>query len=287
MSSRKIAKNTLFQIIGKVVTAGTTLVVTMLVTRRFGPGGYGDYMIMVAFPGFFWIIVDFGFNAAAVREIVKDGNRARDYLGNLILVRLALAAVLTLLAGLVLKFLPYSPIVKLGITLNFISIFAYALFFSANAIFQSQLRYDLSARAVGSGALLSLALVGASLLLGQGPLALIGALVAGNLVMAGVALYQACRLVGLRRIDLDRKLVKSLVLATLPVGLAIIFNLLDFKIDSFMLSVLPLPRRLGLSNRATVGIYAAPFKILEVVLVLPTFFMNAVYPILVTRLDRP
>jgi len=258
----------------------------MLVARRFGPGGYGDYMIMVAFPGFFWIVVDFGFNAIAVREIIRNEDRARDYLGNLILIRLVLATVLTLLAGLILKFLPYSPIVKLGVALNFISIFTYALFFSANAIFQSRLRYDLTARAVGSGALLNLALVGVSLTLGKGLLALIGALIVGNLVMAGVALYQARRLVGLRRITFDKKLAGSLVVTTLPVGLAIIFNLLDFKIDSLMLSVLPLPRQMGLSNRAAVGIYAAPFKILEVVLVLPTFFMNAVYPILVKRLNR-
>ena len=38
---------------------------------------------------------------------------------------------------------------------------------------------------------------------------------------------------------------------------------------------------INLNNSETVGLYSLPYKIFEVALVLPTFFMNATYPVLI------
>ena len=58
-----------------------------------------------------------------------------------------------------------------------------------------------------------------------------------------------------------------------------VFSQINFKADSILLSILPIPN-LGLTNIETTGVYALPYKIFEVMLVLPTFLMNSTYPLL-------
>jgi O-antigen/teichoic acid export membrane protein len=63
-----------------------------------------------------------------------------------------------------------------------------------------------------------------------------------------------------------------------------IFSQISFKIDQLLLSALPLPADRGLNNEQAVAVYSLPYKVFEVALVVPTFFMNSVYPILVRHL---
>ena len=61
--AKKIASNTLYQMIGKLVTMAVTIAVTVIVTRLYDREGYGLFNIMQVFPALFFVIVDFGFNA--------------------------------------------------------------------------------------------------------------------------------------------------------------------------------------------------------------------------------
>lgn len=283
MSVRKlIAKNTLIQIIGKVITASSTLLVTMLVTRHFGPAGFGDFTIMIVFPALFWIMGDFGFNATVVREISKDKAKTQNYFSSLLLLRLGLASFFTLLALVILYFLPYSPLVKLGVCLNLGTLFMMSIFSSVQTLFQANLRYGFQVAAQVSGALFNLGLVFVFIHFGKGLLWIGLASLFGNILMAAVSASFATRFVNFRKIQWEGRLAKSLFVATLPIGLALIFGILDVKIDSFMLSVLPLPK--GELNSVAVGYYGTAFKIFEVILTVPFFFMGAIYPILVRRL---
>ena len=60
--------------------------------------------------------------------------------------------------------------------------------------------------------------------------------------------------------------------AALPLGLTLIFNIIYFHADSFILTI----------TRSTteVGVYGLAYKFFEFALVLPTFFMNASLPLL-------
>jgi len=83
---------------------------------------------------------------------------------------------------------------------------------------------------------------------------------------------------------LDAKFLKEILIGSLPLGLMFIFSQINFKIDSIFLSVLQLPKKIGLTSQETLGIYGLPYKIFEVALVVPTFFMNATYPVLVAHM---
>src|SRR5207244_1517417 len=66
-----------------------------------------------------------------------------------------------------------------------------------------------------------------------------------------------------------------LLLPSLPLGITLLFNLVYFRADSIILTLT--------RPTAEVGIYGLAYKVFEIVLVFPTFFMNAVYPLLLEK----
>jgi len=56
------------------------------------------------------------------------------------------------------------------------------------------------------------------------------------------------------------------------------------RADSILLSVLRIPHQI--SNIEAVGVYALPYKFFEVILVLPTFLMNSIYPLMLRKCEE-
>ena len=272
---QKIAYNTLAQLVGKAATTITTLILTVLITRRFGPSGYGDFTIMLAYSALFYIVADFGLNAIATRDFASDESKIARYFKNLIGLRLVMAAVLFGIGTFVLIFLPYSGFVKTGVLLGLLTIFTQALYSSGNAVFQTKLRYDLSVLASIFGSLTILILSFLALSRGGGLLPVVGSYVVGGGVMVAVSLFFVRRLVGAVGVARELDLWRYLFAAALPLGITTIFTVVLQKADALLLSVL--------SGSEAVGLYGASYKIFEFALVFPTFFVNSVYPIMVRR----
>ena len=273
--SQKIAFNTLAQVLGKIFSAGTMLVITMMVLRWFGVEDFGRLTAILAYVAYFYLLADFGFNAIIVREAAKNKVRPAEYFSLLLSLRFFLALALIFLALLILLILPSpynQPFVKQGIFLASMMILAQAFLASANAVFQFKLRYDQSALAVGLGSLVTLILVFLFIKKGFSLLSLVLAFTIGGLVMASAALFLAKRLVPRLRFSVQPKRFKKIFLLTWPLGLTLIFNLVYFKIDKFLIPVLRSFQELGL--------YEAAYKVFDVSLVFPVFFMNSVFPVL-------
>ena len=154
----KVFYNTAAQLVGKAATTVTTLVLTVLITRRFGPSGYGDFTVMMAYSALFYIVADFGLNAIALRDFATDEKKISRYFKNLVGLRLVMALGLFLIAAVALIFFPYSRLVKIGVLISLLTIFTQALYTTANAVFQSKLRYDLSVLAAILGSVTILGL---------------------------------------------------------------------------------------------------------------------------------
>jgi len=272
-TKQKIAYNTIAQLVGKAATTLTTLLLTVLITRRFGPSGYGDFTIMMAYSALFYIVADFGLNAIATRDFASDESKIVRYFKNLIGLRLVMALVLFAIGVAALVFFPYSRFVKVGILVSLLTIFTQALYSSGNAVFQTKLRYDLSVLAaiLGSGVILVLSFLAVTR--GFGLLPIVGSYVVGGVVMVGVSLFFVRRIVGVVGVGKDFGLWRYLFMAALPLGITTIFTVVLQKADALLLSVL--------KGSEAVGLYGASYKIFEFALVFPTFFVNSVYPIMV------
>ena len=284
-TAHKVASNTIYQAVGKLVTMVITIGITVLVTRMFGREGYGEFNIMQSFPGIFYIIADFGFNAIATRELSTNWEKANKYFANILLIRIAIFIFISVISYIALAFFPYSESLKFGVRLSLLLILTQALFATTNIIFQVKLRYDYSSIGliIGSLVILGFALLATNL--GWGVVWVNFAYVLGGLVAFIVCLFYANKL-GVRfALEFDKELWKYLFVQTLPIGLMFIFSQINFRSDSLLLSVLELPERFNLNNTESVAVYGLPYKIFDVALVIPTFFMNAVYPILVRHMN--
>ncbi|HXK52531.1 flippase [Candidatus Nomurabacteria bacterium] len=281
-----VASNALYQIIGKFLSMGITVFVTVLVSRLYGREGYGEFNLMQSWPALFFIIVDFGFNAVVIRDVKKDKSQLETYLANVIGLRLVISFLIILVALGVLSFFPYNRLLKIGIILNLCLVVTQALYASANIIFQKYLRYDLSTISyiLGYGAILITALV--LIHFKQNVMWVSFAYVVGGSITFLAQYFLLKKFFFIRaRIRLQKEIYKPLLIQAVPLGLMFVFSQINFKSDAILMSVLPVPAFIKLSQTEAVGVYGLPYKIFEVALVLPTFFMNAVYPIFIQKLE--
>ncbi len=283
-TATKIASNTIYQIIGKFISMSITMIAVMIVTRAYGREGYGSFSLMQTFPALFFVIVDFGINAIAARELSKDWSKANKYLGNIILIRLLFSLILVLLINFSLSFFPYSLSLKSGIRLGLFLLFTQSLFTTANIFFQVKLKYDYSTISYTVGYILILALV-----LTLSYFKIDVKWVNFSYVVGGVVTFLMCLMfinkLGVKPdFTLDKDLWKYLISSALPLGIMFLFSQVSFKQDSLMVSAMKLPSSYGLNNTESVAVYALAYKIFEVFLVIPTFFMNSAYPVLVRHM---
>ncbi len=280
-NAKIVASNTIYQLIGKAVTMVVTITITAVITRFYGVEGYGAFNLILSFPALFFIISDFGLNAIAARELSLNESLMSKYLGNIYVVRSYISLVLIAIASLSLVFLPYPLFVKIGVFIGLITILTTSYHATSNIGFQVKLRYEFSSISNAIGSLFGLITIMA-IAFQKGSLVLIAiAFVLAETIKAASTYLFLRKLKIKPDFVLDKALIKNLLYTSLPLGLMFVFSQINFKADSVLLSFLKLPVSLGYNNLQTVGVYGLPYKVFEVSLVIPTFFMNSVYPIMV------
>lgn len=285
----KVLWNTGSQLMGKAVGSGAILLVSILIAREFGAAGYGDFTKITTFVAFFYLLVDFGINAVFLRKAHEsnklEANATNNSLwGTLVGMRVVGGVILMFTAIAVLSFLPhgeiqgYTGLVRLGIILFSPTILIQGLIVSSNAIFQKHLRYDLASLAITAGNIVTVALVLLaiySLSSRVGVLGVTTSLLLGLGVTGFVSIFFVRRIEQFAHISFDRKTATMLFMTALPLGITLLFNQVYFRIDSFVLALT--------RSTSEVGLYGLAYKVFELPLVLPTFFMNAVYPLLLAK----
>ena len=268
-----IAVNTLSQLMGRGISALAMFIVTLIVARQFGAAGYGDFVKVTTYAAFFYLIADFGINAIFLQHDERKNWPA------LVTLRFIGSAGLIILSLIILALLPraanagYTPMVRLGILLFSPTILLQGVITTANALFQKHLRYDLATWAIFFGSLTTIVL----LLTTTNLLTVIGAVAIGTLVTAASSFLFASRLVGHVRFSSTIGQMKRLLVPAIPLGVTLLFNLVYFRADSVVITLT--------RPTAEVGVYGLAYKGFELVLVFPTFFMNAVYPLMLKRYE--
>ena len=274
---KKVLKNTFFQLIGKATTGVTTLVITIIIGRALGPAGYGDFTKIFVFVGYFYIFADFGLNAVFIKLTQKEGEE--QLLKYLIGLRIAGALVLAVIASSVAILLPYnpsthlgfSPLVKAGIILASLTILTQALVNSANAIFQKRLRYDFQTLTYVCGSIVILATIFLAAALKLGLLFYIIAYILQGIVFVIVAHISIKKYLKLNLVPLFSRIqfIKLLKYSS-PIGLAMAFHLVYFRVDVLILSYT--------RPAAEIGLYGLAYQFFEAGLTVPFFLVNSIYP---------
>lgn len=278
---KKIVTNTLAQLTGRGITAISTFIVTILIARSFGVEVYGNLVKVLSYVLFFDLAVDFGLNAVVVRKLGQS--KQSNLLGQLFTTRIVMGVVLTLVAALAAIALPqadttgsngFSATVKLSIILFSPAILLAAIIKSCNAYFQHKLRYDRSTIATATSGIASLLIILVLVMTKTSSLLLLtGAYLIAAIIQSSIAFYLFIKLKPrLVKLKLEFSSMRPLLKQTFPLGLALIFNVAFFRMDTLLLTYF--------RSTTEVGLYGLAYRFFELPLTLPHFFMNSIFPVL-------
>ncbi len=283
--ARKILGNTFFQIIGKVITAGLSIIIVKIITNYLGVAGYGQYTTVYEFLAFFGIAADLGIYTIAVREMSKNKDKIPYIIGNVLSVRTILALGL-MLAAVAFSFLipKYeNTLIPLGIAIASMSTFFALLAGSVSSVLQVHLKMQYSVIALVISKLLS---TGYMLLVvfyfyknysSDGFFHLLWAGVLGNIVLL-ILTYLFTKRFTQIKYRFDYQYWKEITFKAFPYGVALVLNTLYFRMDTILLSLM--------KNLDEVGMYGVAMRMLDVLVIIPVYFMNSVLPVMTRYLEE-
>ncbi len=267
--ARKIAHNTIAQFSGKVVSTILGLVTLGIMARYLGQIGFGQYTIIVAVLQFAGILADLGLSLVVVQMLSEDPDNEQSIVNNIFTFRGVTGCTLFGLTIILSFFLPYDPIVKTGIIVTTVSSLAGIFTQLFVGVFQSKLAMVKTAIAEVAGRVILLVGILAVIALDLGLLWIMGVISVASLLQMIMNLVFMRKWLHVRP-SFDMQVWKRIWKKSWPIGLSIVFNLMYFKADTIILSLV--------KSEAETGIYGATYKVLEVMITLPFMFLGLMVP---------
>lgn len=267
--TRQVAHNTIYQAVGKVLATILGVLAIALMTRYLGQAGFGQYSTIIAFLQFFGIMVDMGLTLITVQMIAQPGADEEKIVGNIFALRFFSALIFLSLAPLVALLTPYPAIIKIGIAITALHFFFIALTQVLIGLFQKHLSTGRAAIAEVVGRIFLLAGIILAIYYSRGILWIMVAVILGSLANFLVAYWLSKKFVRIR-LRFDWLIWQKILILAWPVGISIIFNLIYLKADTLILSFL--------RPESEVGLYGAPYRVLEILVTFPFMFVGLIMP---------
>ena len=269
-AAQRIVKNTLSLLLSGLVAQLFIFFAMIYLARVLGPGYFGKISFATALIAYFTLVTHLGLPLWGTREIARNRYNIRPYLGNILLLRLSLAA-LSFVLLLLLMLLLHRPL-ELKIL---ILLYGTGLFFSALTIdwvFQGIEKMEY----VGLGRILSaFTFFGLVILFikGQRHLFYVPCFQVAGIFFAALALMAVfLKNYGKFRLKLDPRLSKKIFKQALPLGISIILIQIIYSIDIVMLGFM--------RSDLEVGYYNAAYKIILPLILVGSIYFDAVFPVL-------
>jgi len=269
---RKIISQTSWQILGKVITSLSTFLILGIIARNYKEVGIGTFTLALTYISIFFLITDFGFNAHVLRKFQISNVKFQIEWQKLLGIRLIWSVILMVLSLGLLLFLPFNLSFKQAAAFGSLAILGSGVFVTCNLIFQQRLRYDLSTLSSSIGTLIYLLLV---LYFSQNkvplPYLILG-FMAGWVFIGTLSLLFVYPFIKKLWPVFDTRFIRNLIKDSWPIAATLVLNVVYFRADSFLIAFY--------RNQAEVGVYNLAYSVFQSVLVLPTFIMNAYYPLM-------
>ncbi|HYC20412.1 MAG TPA: flippase [Candidatus Bathyarchaeia archaeon] len=269
-TARTIAKSSIVLLIGQIASLGIAAAYGIALARYLGVTGFGLLSTAIAFTTVFAPFTSLGLSTLATREVARDKSLASKYLGNLIIIEIALAGATFCLIALVAYALRYPPET---ITLIYVLALSVAcggftaIFYSLFQAFE-RMEYQSLGLILSTGATFLVVIWGITA--GLGVVWFAFAYFVGSLAVTIYSLIIYSTKFSQPHFEIDLKFWKRILPEALPFALSGLFTTIYFYIDSVLLSVM--------KGADAVGWYNAPYRLIMVLLFVPTVISTAVFP---------
>lgn len=269
--TRAIAHNTMVQAVGRVVSTLIALVIFYLVAHNLGVARYGEFTTATSFLQLFGLAVDLGLYVYLAKRLGEAGVDAPRITSDVVSLRLVSAVVIIGLAPLLVFLFPYPATVRFAVAILALSSIFVTMTQALSGIFQYALR---TVRFVMSDILGKVVILLATIVairLGTGVVGIALTVTIGSAVTFAATYRSATRIIPIR-FRIDWAAWQMILRQTWPIALSIAFNVVYFKADTIILSIYHSSRE--------VGIYGAPYRVLEALISIPAMIAGLLTPIL-------
>ncbi len=275
---KRVAKNSLTPMTLSLLNKGIDFAFAMLRLRILAPMGEGRYAFAISFIGYFEILTIFGLGTLLTREVAKDRGQANRYLNNTVVLRVMLWLAALPLIGLgILLYTRFGGLTRDAATA--IVLFAVGLFFgnvadALSAVFNAYEKMEYPAIISTMTTVLKVSLGAGVLLLGWGFVGLAGVSVVGNLFTVAVLFALVLRHCFRPRLgtDIDFSFQRQMLDISFPLMINHLLATIFFRIDILLLK--------PMKGDTVVGYYGAALKYIDGLIVIPSFFTIAIFPLM-------
>ncbi len=282
---KKVASNTISQILSKVGTAIISIFLISSLTKYLSPEMYWQYNKIYNYLSIFTFLADLWLYTISVREISKDKNNAAKIIGNVMSLRLILWIGIIFLSLFIALFIPwYHTFVSL-ISIGIISVFSVFSLMNSSvlSLMQSFMKIEFSGVTFVLWKIVNLTLIFWVIFILYPKSETFTFDMAFILIMLSwlfwitvnffLNFYYANKIVPVRFL-FDFEYMKELFTLSLPNGIALFLSVVYFKVDIILLSFI----ETGAKADISIALYSLPMKIIEVLMVIGIFFLNSILP---------
>jgi O-antigen/teichoic acid export membrane protein len=268
-----VIKNTLYIFAGRASNAVFLLLLAFIVSRQLGPALFGVFSFLTAVVVSANCFSNLGLDTWMVREVTKTPSQGKQYLSNILGLK-----VWTSLVTIALVFLVFRTTDLPQTTLNLLWILSVSLLFNTLSqtlwhygncfkefFYHSVLWSASNIIKVGLGVML--------VLLFHELEPLIWGIVVAEAISLVLSFCVVRHRFGPFAPEFQIAVWKDFMVRSAPIALGMIFSVLYFRLDIVMLQLM--------TEEMVVGFYSASYKLFEVAVVLPHSFMLVLFPTLV------
>lgn len=289
---KKIASNTISQILTKALTAIISIFLISLLTNFLTVEMYWLYNKIYNYTWIFVFLADLWLYAITIREITTNKENTAKIVWNVMTLRFILWVWILLFSIIIAYFLPWynSPLVLFCIFISSIFTIIQLLNSSIMALMQAEMKIEFSLISTVLGKLLNIWLIALIIyfvfwmwyytwvtsinITDNIPFVLIF-VISTIWIFANTFLnYFYARKIVKFWFDFDWEYIKHLFKISLPYWVALFLSIIYFKVDVILLSLLEWPWNWDLS----IALYSLPMKIVEVIMVVWGFYMTSMLP---------
>ncbi len=270
MTTRTVARNTIFLSLAQGIRILLALALILYIANFYGPVWQGKFSILLAFLNIFQVLASFGMPRLITRNVARDYSQGNHYYwAGLVAQGLTTLAVMILMV-IVVGLMPYPQDTKWMLWVAVLALPMFTFYSLAGALLRAveQMQYLVYAEVISAAAQLGTAILLLSLGGGVIVLALVRVIGIG---LAALAVTLAVVHRGLvRRPRWDLSFARTLLQESLDFFGMAGLDALTQRLDILVLSVV--------AGEAVTGVYDAAFQLIKVILTFILSFTDAVYP---------